>query len=1062
MSMLRRLAPIFILIALSEALILPGQARRAADKEKTAASTLEPGVFRNLEWRNVGPAIVVGRVADVEGVPGDSRVVYVGSASGGVWKSVNAGVTWKPVFDGQSVSSIGDLALEPGNPDVVYVGTGEGNVRNSVSFGNGVYKSTDGGRSWIHLGLTDTRHITRILVDPLDTRVIYVGALGHIYGPNKERGVFVSRDGGEKWEKALYIDDRHGVSDLDLNPRNPNIVFAGMWQFERKPWTHRSGSEEGGLFRSVDGGRTWKKITPGLPKLIGRIAVKVAPSNPDVVYVMAESHEGTLFRSDDKGETFRPVSRNTGIISRGFYYTDLRIDPIDENRVYAVAGTLYVSIDAGRNFTPISRSTHVDFHALWIDPVNPNRLWQGQDGGIAVSYDRGQSWQYVNNLCAAQGYQIYADNRQPFYYVGGGFQDNGTWNGPSRSKETYGILNDEWAQISEGDGGHIIAHPDNHDLILSEIQGGGIVRTDIKTREQQSVNPQARRNDGGPVSRLKYRFNWNAPIIASPHDGKVVYFAANVVFRSADFGTTWEAISPDLTSNDPEKQKAAGGPAWVENTTAEYHCTIISLAESPLQKGLLWAGSDDGLLHVSLDSGKNWQNVTKNIPGIPAFSPVSHIEPSLSAAGTAYCAFDRHMFDDLKAHIFKTVDFGKTWTDISGNLPETAFVWVVREDTRNANLLYAGTEIGLFASLSGGKDWIRLHLKNLPPVAVHDILVHPRENDLILGTHGRGIWIFDDAAAIQGMTAEISRQPAYLFDVRPSLRFTERPYRYGIGDAVFQGSNPSYGAPLTFYLREEPKKDGEIKIEIVDDSGKVLRTLQKIKAEAGLNRVTWDLRTEGPRPWREFQAEEQELFSRGTRGPEVLPAVYKVRLLADGQAFEKTIEVKLDPTVQASLEDLKIRYDHSVKLAGLISALNDGIRFLASVKGQIQERRRTANAQAGVPGADEAALKAMERHLTLIDSFLGIVKKPEGKPFWSEGPRLSEQLESLFGALEDVNAAPTRAQTDFLGELREEFKTVMARINDYLLTSTAELNQTLALKKIPLVLVPPPVKLPEI
>ncbi|MEJ2085345.1 MAG: glycosyl hydrolase, partial [Acidobacteriota bacterium] len=548
-----------------------------------AARAAETTPFDHIEWRMVGPVNMSGRVADVEGIPGNPDVVYVGSASGGVWKTVNGGVTFEPIFDDQPIASIGDLALAPTNPEVVYVGSGESNARNSVSFGNGVYKSTDGGKHWQHLGLEDTRHISRVVVSSLDPDTVFVGALGHLFGPNEERGVFRSTDGGHSWEKVLYLDDRHGVSDMDIDPTNPNILYAALWHFDRKPWTHTTGSREGGVWKSVDGGTTWRRLEKGLPKgVVGRIGVKVAPSDPNVVYVIAESDEGTLFRSEDRGETFEKMTDEVKIVSRGLYYTDMRVDPADANRVYAVSSRLMLSIDGGRTFERISRSTHVDFHSLWIDPEDPSRMWQGQDGGVAVSYDKGETWEPIRNLPLAQLYQAFYDLRQPFYYVGGGLQDNGTWYGPHRTREPACILQDDWRMMSFGDAYFVVPHPTQVDLFLSESQGGRIVRTDMRTRQQMDVSPQPRRNDGGPVGELEYRFNWNAPIIASSHDPGTVYFSGNVVFKSRDFGDSWEIISPDLTTDDPAKQGTAGGPAWTENTTAEYHCTIISFADSPV------------------------------------------------------------------------------------------------------------------------------------------------------------------------------------------------------------------------------------------------------------------------------------------------------------------------------------------------------------------------------------------------------------------------------------------------------------------------------------------------
>ncbi|MBN2198628.1 MAG: hypothetical protein JW747_02135 [Candidatus Aminicenantes bacterium] len=1044
------------------ALILLSMAAAGAQERPAATAAKEKpfseALFSNLEWRNIGPAIMVGRVTDIEGAPGKPAVVYVGTASGGVWKTVDGGVTWKPIFDGIGLPSIGDIALEPGNPDVVYVGTGEANPRNSVSAGGGVFKSTDGGATWASLGLQDTRHVSRIVVDPRRPNVVFVGALGHVFGPNKERGVFRSEDGGRTWEKTLYTDERHGVADLEIDPANPNILYASLWRFERKPWTFLSGSENGGVYKSVDGGRTWKKLVRGLPRLAGRIGVKVAPSNPAVVYVMTESPEGILYRSDDRGETFRLVSKERRLVSRGFYYTDLRVDPVEENRVYAVSSQLFVSIDGGSGFRRISQATHVDFHALWIDPADPSRLWQGQDGGIAVSRDRGETWHYVNNLCASQFYQVFADNREPFYYVGGGLQDNGAWYGPSRNREAFGILNDDWRMISFGDGFHGVVHPENPDLFLTESQGGSIMRTDMKTGEQQAVSPQVRRGEGGPVSELPYRFNWNAPLVASPFDDRTIYLGANVVFKSTDFGLMWKPISPDLTTNDREKQKMPGAPAWPESTTAEFYCTIISLRESPFQRGLLWAGTDDGQLHVTTDGGREWQNVAKNVPGIPALSPVSAVEPSWTEAGTAYCAFDRHMLDDLRPYVFKTRDMGKTWTNITGNLPERAHVWALKEDLENPSILYAGTELGLFVSFTGGSDWMRLHGRNLPVAPVHDILIHLRDNDLILGTHGRGIWILDDITPLQQSAASRLDRPVGLFDLRPALRFSQKATRYGIGDSLFRGQNPPYGALITYFLKE--KADKKLKLEVLDGAtGKVVRILDEIPAEPGLNRAVWDLRGEGPRSRSETPPEPND-FSRGPRGAQVLPGSYRLRLSLGPITVEKPLKVKLDPTVNVTREDLLAQQKACLKVLEMLSATNDALRILDGLKAQIEERKATMRKLG--KNVKDNTVNAVDVHTNMIHDLEDRLAQSRGDGVPSSSPRLLNKLSMFFNALDGVNAAPTVSQLAYLYELTVEFKDSLAAVNAYLSDRADKLNSALSESRIPGVLVPEPLKLPDL
>jgi photosystem II stability/assembly factor-like uncharacterized protein len=1056
----RRPAPLFI-----SALLLCLVPALAAAEEK------EPTPFDHLEWRNIGPVNMSGRVADVEGVPGDPNVLWVGSASGGVWKTVNGGLAFAPVFDDQPIASIGDLAAAPTNPDVVYVGTGEANARNSVSFGNGVYKTTDGGKTWKHLGLEGTRHISRVLVSPQDENVAYVAAMGSFFGAGEERGVFKTTDGGKSWAKVLYLDDRHGASDLDLDPTNPNVLYAGLWHFDRKPWTHTTGSEEGGVWRSVDAGETWERLEEGLPKgVVGRIAVKIAPSNPSVVYVMAESHEGTLFRSDDRGDTFRKVSDDVQIISRGLYYTDLRVDPWDENRVYAVASRLFRSIDGGRSFERISRSTHVDYHALWIDPTDPRRMWQGQDGGVAVSYDRGDTWEPIRNLPIAQFYQVFYDLREPFYYLGGGLQDNGTWYGPSRTREPAGILEDDWRMMSFGDAYFVVPHATTVDLFLSESQGGGIVRTDMTTRQQVDVSPQPRRNDGGPVGDLTYRFNWNAPIVASPHDPDVVYFAGNVVFKTEDFGETWSTISPDLTTDDKSKQGEAGGPAWTENTTAEYHCTIISFAESPAQRDVLWAGTDDGNVQVSRDGGATWVDVTRNVAGLPAFSPVSHIEPSRSEPGTAWATFDRHMFDDFRPHIFKTTDFGATWRRVATHgISDDAWIWVLRQDPQNHDLLWLGTELGLYASYDGGGSWMGHHLKNFPAVSVHDVLVHPRDNDLILGTHGRSIWVFDDATPLQQWKSSIADSPAHLFPARAALRFPTRFTRYGLGDKEHRAPNPEPGALLTYYLdesleeKDEAKKAGDdaegekkeeerLKIEVLDASGTVIRTLdaKKLGKKAGLNRVSWNLAMDPPTP-RKLDEDVPE-FGGPPRGPMVLPGTFTVRLTLDATSWETPVEVRMDPLVPVSREALEQQFAAASRLTEMLSTANRGLRGLDSVKAQLEERRATVKRmEIELP---EEISKAWKSHDEKAAEIEGLLSRAEDKPFWAQGPRLADRIDELFSNVDSQFQAPTAAQREHLAELEAEFASVTARLERLFAVDLAQLNALLESAGVPPVALP--------
>jgi photosystem II stability/assembly factor-like uncharacterized protein len=1004
-----------------------------------AKPPLEAALDR-LEWRSIGPANMGGRIADVEGVPGDPNTVFVATASGGLWKTVNGGVSWKPIFEREGTISLGDIALAPNNPDVVWAGTGESNTRNSVSFGDGVYKSTDGGKTWQHMGLRDSERISAIVIHPQNPEVVYVGALGHAFGANEERGVFMTTDGGRTWTKTLYIDKEHGVSDLDIDPSNPNILYAGMWSFERKAWTHRSGSEKGGVYKSIDGGRTWNKLSNGLPKLLGRIGVRVAPSNTNIVYAIVEAKEGTLYRSDDRGETFRQVSKETRIVSRGFYYTTVRVDPTNENRVYAVASGLFVSIDGGKTFRAITGRTHIDYHALWIDPRNPKRIWQGQDGGVAVSHDAGESWEYVNNMPLGQFYQIHVDNRLPFYNIMGGLQDNGSWTGPSRTREPAGIMNDDWRMVSFGDGFYMLNSPDDPELYVSESQGGNILRTDFRTREQQEVNPWGRGSGDGPAVGEKFRFNWNAPIVQSPHNGNTIYLAGNVVFKSTDFGKTWEQISPDLTTNDPEKQKDAGGPIAFENSTAEYYTTITAIAESPVQQGLIWVGTDDGNLQFTNDGGKNWTNVIKNLPGLAANSVVSHVEPSRTNAKLVYASFERHMLDDFRPYIFKTSDGGKSWKNITGNLAAKAYVQVVREDPKNPNLLYAGTELGLFASYSGGNDWIRLNLKNLPHVAVHDIKIHPRENDLILATHGRSLWIVDDATPIQQMSSELVNRDAHLFPVRPAVRFASRFTRYGIGDKVFTGPNPSYGALITYYLKDKPDDKTTFKVEIFDQSGKLVQSLNRPTKEKGLNRVAWNLRFGGAEV-RQPPPEEETATGGPPRGPQALPGSYVVRLTLGEKKLEERVEVRLDPTVNTPIADLQSQLELTVKLRDMQSAANTALRFLDSIKDQLKHTQTTMKNLNKEP--DKDMTKALEEYVKQIDTLQDkLARRSEGLGFGGKA-RMSDRVGDLFFSIDGPNAAPTPYQRKYFEEVEPEFRERMGEVNKFIAETVPQWNEKL-------------------
>ena len=951
------------------------------------AQTVDLQLLNRLEWRSLGPAAMGGRVSGIEGVPGNPRLLYAAMGSGGLFKTTSGGVTWEPIFERPGTISIGDIAIDPKHPDTVWVGTGEANVRNSVSIGSGMYLTTDGGKTWAHRGLDNTMTIARVALDPRNPQRVFVAAVGHPFGPNPDRGVFFSPDSGLTWQKVLYTDPENGASDLDIDPANPDIVFAGMWQFDRKPWRYDSGGTTGGLYKSADGGKTWKKVTKGLPALMGRIGVKVAPSNPRIVYVVAESKDGSLFRSTDGGESFEVVNTDRGLTTRGYYYCDLRVDPKDENRVYVLEGALQVSTDGGKSFSRIGGSVHGDLQALWIDPLDPARMWQGSDGGLASSWDMGKTWQHVSNISLGQFYHVYADNRKPFYDVSGGTQDNGTWIGPSQTREPTGILNDDWRMISTIVGFNVLSESEDPDIVFSQTPGGTLLRTDLRTRDQQSVGPQVRGYNGVTAAAMQYRFAWDAPLVRSPHGKDTFYYGSDVIFQSSDKGTTWEPISRDLTKADPDKWKPSGGPIFIDNSSSETYGAVTHISESPVKAGVIWAGTDDGNIQVTMNGGGAWNNVAPNIKGIPASSPVSALETSHRDLNVAYAGFDRHMMDDMRPHLFKTTDGGRTWTAITQGLPDNAFIWVLREDLKNPAVLYLGTEVGAYVSFDAGAHWSAFNLKNLPNVAVRDIFLQPERNDILLATHGRGLYVLDDATPVQQIGGA---KAAALFPIRPALRYSVRATRAGGGDTEFTAANPAYGALLNFYL---PAAVEDIHFEVTDAAGKTIRTIPVPRDERtpGIHRIAWDLLAAPPvgaqaggRRGGGGGGGGEGGGGRGgaPRGPQVLPSVYTVKLIAGTPIGEQKVTVELDPEMKVSSADLKSQWD-------TLAHMGDMIRSLADMQRQAVSR------------ADSVAWVKFGETL-------------------STG-RAAEQLQALYGLIQSPNDAPTQAMTKLLGELEASY-----------------------------------------
>lgn len=783
---------------------------------------LDPDLLSGLRARSIGPAGMSGRIGAICGVPGDPLVLYVGAATGGLWKTTDGGLSFEPLFDEERVASIGAVTVHPRSTEVVWVGTGEGHLRNSSSVGNGVYRSLDGGRTFEHLGLTETEHIERIVVHPDDPDVAWVAALGRAWGENDERGVFRTEDGGATWERVLFVDGRTGCASLAIDPRNPDKLFAALWDYRREPFFFRSGGPGSGLWITRDGGDNWTELddTDGLPKgELGRIGVAIAPSDPRVVYALVEAKKSVLLRSDDGGASFREVNDDDGIAPRPFYYARIWVDPEDPDRLYNLHSIVTVSDDGGKSFeTLIPWKIHPDHHAFWIDPHDPRRLVDGNDGGLAISADHGRSWRFVENLPLAQFYHVQVDDQVP-YHVLGGMQDNGSWRGPSEVWENGGIRNHHWQEVGFGDGFDTVPDPGDPTQGYAMSQGGYLMRWNAVTGERKSIRPPApepTEADGEEAEEIELRFNWNTAIAIDPFDSNVVYYGSQFVHRSPDRGETWTILSPDLTTNEPDWQRQdESGGLTLDVTGAENYTTILTIAPSPLVEGLLWVGTDDGRLHVTRDGGATWTSVERNLPGVPWNTWIPHVEVSKHDPAVAYVVLDDHRRSNWEPYVYRTEDHGASWQSLV-----TPGIWgyclVIEEDPVDPNLLFLGTEFGLYVSVDRGGSWLRFE-NGFPTVAVRDLVVHPREHDLVIGTHGRAAWIVDDVSPLRGLTAEALDEPLALFDAADAIQYRRRQVdgmRFP-GDAEFRGENASYGAAITFSVAGDdfPHPDPDVEAE---------------------------------------------------------------------------------------------------------------------------------------------------------------------------------------------------------------------------------------------------------
>ena len=968
-------------------------------------------MLKSFSWRAIGPANMGGRVTDIDGVPGDPSTFYVSGADGGIFKTTNGGVSFNPIFENQRAYSIGALTIAPSDKNILWVGTGEGDPRNSVGYGWGVYKSIDGGMSWKHLGLKNTERIKRIVVDPKDPNVACVCALGKEWGPNKERGVFKTIDGGKTWEKILYIDENTGCADIAMETNNPRIMYAGMWTFRRKPWRFDDGGKNTALYRTMDGGQTWKKIMNGLPnKDMARPGVHIAQSEPNIIYLMTEFEGGgTAFKSEDRGENWKMVNDDPNINFRPFYYSDVRVDPNQPNVLFSISGRLSRSKDSGNTWEQIAKTVHGDHQALWIDPTNSKYILNGSDGGFQRSFDGGDSWEIINNIELSQFYQMEIDNKKP-YNIYGGLQDNGTWVGPSNSLYEAGILKRHWKGLAYGDGYFAVPIPGEEHFVYTNLQGGVPFLVDSRYGNVQTIHPFPKivGSAGDAIEKHKYRFNWDSPIIISPHDPETVYFGGNVIFKSNNRGKSWEVISPDLTTNDKSKQRSSGGTIYQDNTAAEFHCTILYLAESPIQKGVIWAGTDDGNIQVTLDGGKSWSNLKSRIKGLPEYSWISKIHASEHNAGTAIIVVDQHRMNDFRPYIFMTDDFGKTWKKITSNLPSNDYVKVVRQDPHNPNLLFAGMEHGIFASWNLGKSWEKIN-NNLPNVSVRDLRIQARDRDLVVATHGRGVFILDDIHPIEELKNSIGK-PIHLFPIREATLWNMYWRIENLGDRTYAAKNPEYGTYINFSLHKDAKSP--VNIDILDKNGSLVTSLEMKEAKKGINRVVWDLGYDAAAT---LENKIEEGFSSSEIRPKVVPGEYTARVNYEGLKLEEKITVVGDNRIKMPIDDYRKKLKALLTLRDLLSRTHKLIDKVSFSADQLEDLIKKLNDASSQDSKD-----AMKIHKKILEHKFEFLMRPPPSMTYRQKPRLREEIRSLMSAIDNTTNPPTAPQIERIASLIKE------------------------------------------
>lgn len=1017
---------------------------------RAQSESTEKKESKTLQFRSIGPA-AGGRVARVAGIPGDPSTYYAAGAASGVWKTVDGGLTWKPIFDDQPISSIGSIAVAPSDPNVIYVGSGEANIRGNVAAGNGIYKSTDAGKSWAHVWKQEGQ-IGTMIVHPKNPDVAFAAVLGHAFGPNDERGVFRTTDGGKIWKQVLKKNADTGASDVCFDPSNPNVLFAGLWQARRQPWELTTAGPGSGLYVSRNNGETWKQLTGnGLPEGIwGKVCVAVAPSDSRRVYAIIEAEKGGMYRSDDGGENWTYASEYKGIRQRAWYFSTFTVDPTNADIIYCPQVSLLKSIDGGKTYKAVKGPHHGDHHDIWIDPTDPRRLISANDGGVDITTNSGESW-YAPMLPIAQFYRVNVNNAVPFA-VSGAMQDIGTALVPSNSLSSSGITRDYWYTVGGGEAGHTASDPTDPNIVYAGEYGGYISRYDHRTRQARNVSIYPTNPSGHGAEDLKYRFQWTSPILISPHDPKTIYHASNVIFRTTDGGQSWTPLSSDLTRNDKSKQKWSGGPITGDNTGVEFYCTIFAIAESPKQKDLLWAGSDDGLVHVSRDGGKNWTNVTGKMPGFPEWGTVKCIEASPHDAGTAYVVVEAHRLDNMQPYLYKTSDFGQSWKRLTDKLPQDVYLHAVREDPKRKGTLYVGTERGVVYSTNDGADWKPLRF-NLPTVAVCDLAV--KDNSLVVGTIGRSLWILDDLTPIREMTDKVTGQDVFLFPTSDVYRWQ---YHYSNPDK-YAGDNPADGAVIFYHLKQKAK---ELKLEILDEKGTVIRTLSSVpepkeadeaeysegdedepkdvlSTEPGLQSVEWDLTHTGAKLIKGAKVDA------GTPkvGPTAVPGTYTLRLLVDGKALTTPLVIKPDPRVQLTPAQLVEQLQFALKIRDDVSTLTETVEQLRSLKQQLAARTQLLKDTEKAAELVKAA-KALTEKLDALEAKLHNPKAQVTYDILAQkgGAKLYSQLSPLLEWVKDSDGVPTQGMREVYAGLSAELAQYRGEMKSLVETDLAAINKT--------------------